>query len=421
MNLRQYFQNVSLLFIINMLIKPIWVFGVERKFQLWLGQEDYGMYFSYLSMMYILHVVLDLGLHNYAVKLISEKGSEYKTYVSELWMSKLFLCGFFLTLVILTIYFRKLSWSNSIVFFLIALEMLTFSLFQFLRCFSQGLQKFKLDSVLSILDRVLLILFGGGLLFLFYGETAISLSQFIIFHILAYVLCFGFVAFYMRKDLSYQLDNFNSNQLKNIVKDGYPLILVILLMSIYTRIDAVLLQYLLPDGNIQCGILAYSNRIIDSAYNALSLLGVFLLPTVANNFKNTSYIRKVVSSSFLISSLITILFVGLSYQFSEWIYLKLYDTVDYKSILVFKTQLWTIIGVGWMYIFGSYLTAIGKFKQLIFIVLIGVILSLILNSLWIPKQGVVGAAKTSAIVQILMGIFHMIVGFYYLYFKKEEK
>lgn len=420
MNLRQYFQNVSFLFIINLLIKPIWVFGIERKFQLWLGQDAYGMYFSFLSLMYIIHVTLDLGLHSYSVKLISEKGSDYKSYISELWMSKLILVLLFLILVVVIILTQKLSLQHSILFFLTAMEMLTFSMFQFLRCFSQGLQKFKLDSLLSILDRVLLILFGGALLFLYYGHSTISLSSFILFHILAYILCFLFVGYYLRKEISYTLDSFNFSQLKRIVQDGYPLILVIILMSIYTRIDAVLLQKLLPDGNFQCGILAFSNRIIDSAYNALSLLSVFLLPTVAKNYLNKPYLQRLVLFSFLLCTLITIVFIGICYHYSHLIYAILYHTSDANSIEVFKTQLWTVLGVGWMYIFGSYLTGIGKFVQLIGIVSVGVLLSLSLNLLWIPKLGVLGAAKASAIVQVTMGILHLLVAFYYLYQKETE-
>ena len=103
MSIRQYFKNVSLLFVVNFTIKPIWVFGIERKFHLLLGNELYGSYFSSLSLIYILSVFLDMGLHNYAVKFISNKKEDYKGFLSELWMSKLILIGVYIEVSMLVL------------------------------------------------------------------------------------------------------------------------------------------------------------------------------------------------------------------------------------------------------------------------------------------------------------------------------
>ncbi len=422
MNLRQYFKNLSFLFIINFAIKPIWIFAVERKYQLWLGQEAYGKYFSFLSLLYILSVILDLGLHNYAVKLISEKGKEYKFFLSELWATKIILLCVFILAVLLTSFIQRYSFDNSIYFFLIAIELLTFSMYQFLRCFSQGLQMHKLDSLLSSLDRIFLVIIGGGILFLFYGENWFSLTEFILFHIISYITCFLIVWWYLKSEISFSLDHFSGRQLLKIVKEGYPLIFVTFLMVIYTRIDAVLLRELVKDGDLQCGILAYSYRIIDSAFNALALLSVFLLPTVAffHQEEHKADVRKVVLYSFGIATMLSFGFIGTCFFFSDQIYARLYHTTDIYALEVFRVQLFSILGVGWMYVFGSYLTAIGKYVVLIIIVGIGVILSLMLNMKWIPEFGALGAARASTIVQFTMGLLHAVAAVYYLYFKKDN-
>jgi O-antigen/teichoic acid export membrane protein len=360
-----------------------------------------------------------MGLHNYTVKIISESGENYRHHLANLWMSKFILIGLFILLMTIAILIKKLSAIHAFLFFLIALEMLTYSLFQFLRCFAQGLQKFKMDSFLSIFDRILLIFLGGSILILFHSNGQISLPIYIAFHIVAYLFCFVLVAYYLRKELSFSVHHVSFIQLEQIVKNGYPLIIIVFLMSIYTRIDAVLLEHMVPNGNEQCGILAYSHRIIDSAYNALSLFGIFLLPTVAKQYtENKKSVKKIVAASFAICTIITFIFFISCHLGSHLIYMKLYHTSDKIAIDVFKTQLWTVIGVGWMYVFGSFLTAIGKFLQLIIIVFIGVILSVTLNFLWIPSYGVQGAANASAIVQTTMGFMHFVVAVYYLYLKK---
>ena len=78
MKLAQYFKNLSLLFFINFAVKPIWVFAIDRKFQLALGKEAYGQYFEFLYLIYIFALVLDLGLHNFTVKSVAEWKENYK-------------------------------------------------------------------------------------------------------------------------------------------------------------------------------------------------------------------------------------------------------------------------------------------------------------------------------------------------------
>jgi O-antigen/teichoic acid export membrane protein len=109
--LRTYFKNVSFLVIINFLVKPIWVFVIDRQFQLWLGQAAYGHYFVYLNMVYILSVILDLGLHNFAVKSISEDDSSMSEFISNLWLSKIILCAVYLVLVLILILVQGLFYN----------------------------------------------------------------------------------------------------------------------------------------------------------------------------------------------------------------------------------------------------------------------------------------------------------------------
>lgn len=417
MNIRQYFQNVSLLFIVNFAIKPIWVFAVERKFQLELGQEVYGDYFAYLSWIYIISIVLDLGLHNYTVKFISENKENYTQFLSELWISKGVLCLAYIGLVALSIIVMGLNQKNGLSFFLIGIEMLCFSIYQYLRCFNQGLQQLKLDSLFSSLDRILLIILGIGLLYLFMPFHKLNLDQFILFHIVAYSLSIAILGFYLKKKISFRIDSFSSPQLTQIIRGGYMLILITLCMSIYSRIDAVLLKYILPSGEGYIGSLAYSNRIVDSAYNTLALLSVFLLPSIAFHYsqRNFRYIQQVVWISFGISTFMSISFILASTLFASKIYLKLYPASTSVDLEVFKLHVWTALGVGWMYVFGSFLTAIGKFKVLFLIVLLGSILSLGLNLYLIPSHKTYGAVMAATIVQMTMGLLHMMAAIYYLY------
>jgi O-antigen/teichoic acid export membrane protein len=60
--------------------------------------------------------------------------------------------------------------------------------------------------------------------------------------------------------------------------------------------------------------------------------------------------------------------------------------------------------MAWMYVFGSFLTGIGKYKPIIIIVAIGVLLNIGLNLWLIPLYKAVGAAIACTVVQLFVGI-----------------
>jgi len=415
--LTQYFKNLSLLFIINFAVKPIWVFGIERQFQLQLGKTTFGQYFEFLYLIYIFALVLDLGLHNFAVKSISEWKEQYKNYTSELWISKGILSALFLIIVIAYLICQPSMSGHRFLFFSVALEMLTFSLYQFLRCFVQGMQMLKLDSFLSSFDRMMLIILGGSILWFYSNGMKISIHHFVWFHIAAYTFCFLIVGCMLRNKLSFRIDTYSPKQLVEIIQKGWPLIIITLFMTIYSRIDVVMLGRMVPNGAEQCDVLALSLRIIDSAFNVLALLGVFLLPTVAYHYSegNLEYVKRAVLISFAISTFMSTSLILISILFGDVIYSQLYPNHTPYDLKVFQRQIWCTLGVGWMYVFGSYLTATARYRQLIGIVAIGLILSLASNLYFIPKYAALGVAMTSSGVQLTMGILHLTVAVYYLF------
>lgn len=420
MNIYQYFKNISFLFIINFGIKPIWVFLIERKFQLLIGQTDYGNYFSTLNIIYIYSVMLDLGLHTYTVKSISESSkSVSSSFYHLLSLKGLLILGYFV-IIFLTIAFLQLSYKDALLLITIGFNQMLFSLFQFLRTFIQGMKLFKTDSWLSSVDRIFLILLGGTALLMF--RNSISLSLFLSLHIISFFLCI-IIAFYIIKKQSGTLEfHWSKNDLIAIIKQSLPLSIIAILMTLYTRIDGILLKHLIPDGDFHCGVYAFSYRFIDSSYNALYLLSIFLMPMIAykKSLSDHIYIKKLMLSSLAIATVISLGFIIVSYFGAELIYLKLYKTTDLYSINTFKYGLLSTLGVGWMYIFGSYLTATERYKALISIVLLGLIINFTSNIMLIPTLKAEGAAISSSIVQLVMGLLHGIMAFYYIYSPKSK-
>src|SRR5215213_9298785 len=60
----RFFKGLSWLLILNILVKPVWLFLIDRKVQTTLGYEAYGRYFSILNLSYVLFFLSDIGISN---------------------------------------------------------------------------------------------------------------------------------------------------------------------------------------------------------------------------------------------------------------------------------------------------------------------------------------------------------------------
>src|SRR6185503_376425 len=58
----RFYSSLRLLIILNVVIKPLWIFGIDRQVQNTVGTEVYGNYFSILNLSIVFSFLLDWGL-----------------------------------------------------------------------------------------------------------------------------------------------------------------------------------------------------------------------------------------------------------------------------------------------------------------------------------------------------------------------
>ena len=68
---KKFASSVIILVLINVLVKFLWIFGVERGLQLKVGFENYGLYYSLFNFTAILSVISDSGLSNHLVRSVA--------------------------------------------------------------------------------------------------------------------------------------------------------------------------------------------------------------------------------------------------------------------------------------------------------------------------------------------------------------
>ncbi len=407
---RKFTTNLLLLLMLNLLVKPFWIFGIDRTVQNLVGAGEYGVYFALFNFSILFNILLDFGLTNFNNREISRHANLLSRYLSNMVVIK-FLMGIFYALLsaafaLILGYSKAQFWLLSVLVF----NQFLSSFILYLRSNISGLQRFKTDSLLSVTDRVLMIVLCSFLLWgpfrerftvqwFAYAQTA----AYLITAIIALALVTRWTTFFKpRFDRAFSL---------SILKQSYPYAILTLLMSFYYRIDSVMLERLLPDGAVQSGIYAQAFRLLDAATMVPFLFSTLLLPIFSKMIKSNDDIKPLLSLAFRILFVVAFTASVVSVFYRQQIMDLLYAQHSQESSVVLAIQMVSFLFISQIYVFGTLLTANGSLRYLNIISAAGVVVNVSLNFLLIPKYTIVGAAFSSLITQIAMAVLQMLLSY----------
>lgn len=414
---RLFFSNILLLIILNLLVKPFYLFGIDVQVQNLVGQEAYGLYFSLLNFSFLFNIFQDLGITNYNTKNIAAHPHLVKGYLGRVLGLRITLGVLYFALTIglaLILGYDNISMH---ILSLLVLNQILVGMILYFRSNFAGLLWFKTDALFSVLDRVLLI--GICLVLLYNGSfrSAFEITWFVYAQTAAYGTVALLGLFLTFRYLKVPVLRLKRNYAVAIIKKSWPFALLVLLMMLYTRMDAVMLERLLPNGKVEAGIYAQGFRILD-AVNIFGLLAAgLLLPIFSNLLQNKQPIKpllnsatKLVLGTAIATGMIAVYF---SKELMSWIYYADYT----ESAIVFPWIILSFIPIAATYIFGTLLTAAGELKRLNQLAALGILVNFTLNWIVIPKYGATGAAVVTLITQSFAGIGQIALVNHYFKFK----
>lgn len=420
---KKFVTNLILLIVLNLLIKPFWIFGIDRTVQNMVGAESYGFYFSLLNFTLLLNMIPDLGITNYNNRNIARHTQLLNKHLANVSGLKIILASAYavITFIIALIIGYSANQMWMLIFLILNQIFISFSLY--FRSNLTALHLFRTDSFLSILDRSLMILFCSIILFTNVTDHTMHIEWFVYIqtfsYLLASIIIFGVVKHYSG---SIKL-SFHRSFFIIFLRKSYPYALLILLMSLYTRLDSVLIERLLPaiEGKEEAGIYAQAYRLLEAVSNFGVLFAGMLLPIFSRMLKQDNDIRPMLRFSFLLIIAPALLLAFSSWFFRTEIMETLYHHHTQQSPLILGILMFTFISIAATYIFGTLLTARGTLKQLNVLAGGGVILNLTLNLLLIPKIMAVGAAWAALTTQSIMAVSQVFLVYYLFRFKPDFK
>lgn len=402
----RFYSSLGRLLVLNALVKPLWIFGIDRQVQNIAGTAVYGSYFSLFNLSLVLSFLLDWGLGSFINREIAASPGLQAARTGMLFRIKLFLV-FLYALLVFTV--ARLSGIDQMqwVWLLIAIQALT-SLFLFTRSIINAHQWFGTDAFFSVLDKLLMIFLCGGFI-LFPALGGLSIDRFLWIQVTCTALALLIALILLNRKGIALWTTPNKEKLIPLLQAALPYALIVLLMSAHYRLDGFLLERLHPQGDLEAGRYAGAYRLLDAANVAAFLLTSFLLSYVA---RHQQQLHKANEAVLFIRHLLLLLSAGITVVailFAPWIQSLLYHDRSAESIRVLALCLPVLTGYSLVQVYGTVLTAMGYIRTFCMIVFLALLLNTVLNLYWIPSLGAIGSCYAALISHTLCGIASMLV------------
>ncbi len=399
---REFILNLLFLLCINLLIKPAFIFGIDLNVQNRVGQ-DYGLYFALMNLTYIFQIFNDFGLQNFNNRHISRHPQLLPKYFPNLLAIKFLLSGLYIGLSLVAALSMGYGQRELALLLLLLANQVLVQIIFFLRSNISGLGYYRLDSVLSALDKLLMLFTCGALLW--FWPRHLSIEAFALAQMLALLLTTLIAFMLLRSKIKFGIrpswaSNWRAGYpvLVVLFRKSAPFALVVFLMYAYTRLDGVLLERM--SGPAHAEVYAGAYRLLDACNMFGYLFASLLLPMFARIEKQNDPVRPLVSLSFkLIWTGSVSLAAAIFFARADLVRLMMPDHATAYRWDTLGVLIWAFVPVCTTYIFSTLLTAHERLAVMNRYFIAGIVLDFALNLWLIPFYQAFGAAIAALCTQ----------------------
>lgn len=391
----KYFKNTSWL-IVEKLLRIVYAIILGSLVARYLGPKDFGSLNYVQSIVMIFLPLSTLGLDNIVIKNLVEDQIKFNTVLGTSFLIKLF--GSILLLIVLGTTLQFMDNEALVDYYIILIALTT--IFHSFNVIDYYFQSKVLSKYVVFTNIGMMLVSGIVKLLLIYNKS--PLLYFIYVIILdAFLLAVGLILFYYRSNkLDIKTWNFNSSIAKKMLNESWPLILSGIFVTLYMRIDQIMIKEIL--GNEAVGKYAAAIKISEVWYFFPVVLASSLFPAIINSKKISKKIyyerlQKLFSLIFKIAFLIAVFITFLG----DFIIDLLYGIEYYEASSVLKIHIWTGIFVFIGVVSGKWYV-IENLQIISFLrTFAGCVINIVANLYFIKEFGIKGAAISTLLSQII--------------------
>lgn len=399
---QQLVKNLLFVLVVNVLVKTVWIFFIDRNVQISVGYAEYGAFQALFNLGIIFQILLDFGLTPYNSREIATDGKRIRVLFSSMFWTRIFL-SFVYGVIVLGVALALGYRSGQVLLLLgvLAIQALN-SMLIFLRSNVAALHHFRTDGVLAVIDRLLMIVVCGSLLILPQFKSHFRIEWFVWCQIMCYALAvlIAFIVVLRITPVPVHF-SFRPKIIRKVLVESAPYALVVFLMSVYMRADVVMIERLCgSSGKTEAGIYVSAFRLLDMANIFGLMFSGILLPVFAKMLAQkqsiAATVRLGVNIMMPVAFVVAIVSVCFGTDIMQLLYHKSGEPQDGKilSLLMCSFPAYCL-----MYIYSSLLTANGNLKLLNKISAFIVAMNLLLHWYFITHWQALGAAFVALLTE----------------------
>lgn len=390
------FNNISWLFIekvIRMAINMFIIIWLTR----YLGPEQFGL-FSYVQSFVGLFIAFAaLGLDNIIIKeLVKHNSKMYELITTGFWL-KLAGAFFVIILIIITINFISNDNQTNLFIFIISITMI----FQSVNVFDFYFQS-QVKSKFTVYAKLISLIISSFIkISLILNEAPLILFVYVIL-LESLIFAFFLTYYYIKYNSNIIIKNFkfNKNLAISLLKDSWPLILTSVVISIYMKIDQVMIKEILDNQAV--GQYAAASILSEAWYFIPVIICSSFFPAIINSkdISEKVYYDRLQKLFNLMVWLSIAIAISVTF-INQWLVDILYGIQYSETASVLLIHIWTGVFVFLGVASGKWY--IIENLQILYFwrVFFGMVINIILNLILIPKYGIQGAAYAILISQVV--------------------
>ena len=389
----KYFKNTSWLFgekILRMVVGLFVGIWVAR----YLGPEQFGLFSYAQAFVGLFTAIAGLGLDGIIVRELVKDPSKQAVLLGTAFYLKLI--GALLVLLALAgaVTLSHQDSLTTLLIFIIA-SATVFQSFNIINFFFQAKVLSKYVVYANIISLFISSFVKIGLIFT--NASLIAFAWVVLFD--SVILMLGFIYYFQRHaKLNIKKLNFSKAMAINLLKDSWPLILSGLVISIYMKVDQIMIKEMLNTEAV--GQYAAAVKLSEAWYFIPMVIASSLFPAIINAKKQSEelyYARLQKLYDLMVWMAIAI---ALPMTFlSDWVVNLLYGEQYNQAGEVLMIHIWAGVFVFLGVAFSKYLTNENLTKKFFYRTFLGMLINVILNILLIPKYGINGAAIATLLGQ----------------------
>jgi O-antigen/teichoic acid export membrane protein len=363
----------------------------------YLGPAKFGSLSFSVSLVMLFSAVSSLGLESVITKELVSKPEKSTSILGSSLLIKLLGTLIMIIFIITALEFSDISKQTKLLIYIIASSYF-FKAFDVIDFYFQSrvISKYVVYSnsiafTISSLVKISLILNTAELIYFAY-----------IYLLEAIVVFISFLFFYQKVSGNGIIGvwKIKYSTIINLLKDSWPLFLSTLTITLYMRLDQVMIQSMINSEAL--GVYSVAVRLSEVWYFIPVVVCSSVFPAIVN-FKLNNNLKYLESLQILYSLMIWIALCGYIIVLfgSEFVIEKLFGTAYLKSATILKIHFLSGVFVAFGVARGKWILTEGLQKYTLVYTVCGAVSNCIFNFFLIPTYGVLGAAYATLIAQFV--------------------